>query len=87
LNLAQSGIARSAFGPGQPQEPVLDTSGSCAVVLLFINEVCYIANLGDSRAVLSSNQGTTVTPLSVDHKPNEPSEYARIIKYGGSVYQ
>ena len=28
-------------------------SGSCAVVALIVADRCYIANLGDSRAVLS----------------------------------
>jgi len=29
-----------------------DTSGSCAIVALIVGDMCYIANVGDSRAIL-----------------------------------
>lgn len=32
---------------------ITEKSGSCAVVILVVEEMCFIANLGDSRAVLS----------------------------------
>jgi serine/threonine protein phosphatase PrpC len=32
-----------------------DKSGSCALIIIFIDDILYIANLGDSRALLSEN--------------------------------
>ena len=43
----------------------------------------YCANAGDSRCVLS-NDGKAIE-MSVDHKPDNPSEKARIEKAGGFV--
>jgi protein phosphatase 2C family protein 2/3 len=34
---------------------VIEKSGSCAIVILIVGELCFSANVGDSRAVLSSN--------------------------------
>ncbi len=62
---------------------VIDKSGSCAIVILIVADTCYVANVGDSRAVLSMNAGLNVYPLSKDHKPSEQDEYQRIIKAGG----
>lgn len=31
----------------------IDKSGSCAIVALIVEDICYIANVGDSRAVIS----------------------------------
>lgn len=59
-------------------------AGCTANVVLITNNVIYVANAGDSRAVLYSNEGE-VTPLSVDHKPDMESEKQRIHKAGGYV--
>lgn len=50
-------------------------------------DMCYVANVGDSRAVLSSGYGTRIFPLSRDHKPLDDDEQKRITKAGGRVYQ
>jgi protein phosphatase 2C family protein 2/3 len=63
-----------------------DKSGSCAVVLLIVDDLCFVANVGDCRAILSSNGGKKVTPLSKDHKPSDDAEKKRIILNGGTVY-
>lgn len=63
-----------------------EKSGSCAVVIVIIGNKCYVANLGDSRAVLSSNQGKECIPMTKDHKPNSEEEKQRITKAGGEVY-
>ena len=47
----------------------IDRSGSCAIIILIIDDMCYVANVGDSRALLSENGGLKVHRLSTDHKP------------------
>jgi protein phosphatase 2C family protein 2/3 len=39
---------------------VIERSGSCAIVILIVGDMCYCANVGDSRAVLSMNGGQIV---------------------------
>jgi len=62
-------------------------SGTCCISVFIQKNKCYIANLGDSRAVLYR-----VTPkerqaieLSRDHKPTRPDEKDRITRSGGRV--
>jgi protein phosphatase 2C family protein 2/3 len=54
---------------------------------LIVDNMCYIANLGDSRAIMSLNKGKELKMLTNDHKPSEQDEVTRIIKAGGKVYQ
>ena len=65
----------------------LDSSGSCAIIILIINDSCYIANLGDSRALYSLDDGKKFFQLSRDHKPDDPIEKKRIYKAGGNIYR
>ena len=69
------------------QKQILDSSGSCAIIVLIINDSCYIINLGDSRALYSFDDGQKFFQLSRDHKPNDPVEKRRIYKEGGSIYK
>jgi protein phosphatase 2C family protein 2/3 len=66
---------------------LIDTSGSCAIIILILNDTCYITNLGDSRALYSYNDGKKFYQISRDHKPNDPIEKNRIYLAGGSIYQ
>ena len=64
-----------------------DYSGSCAIIVLIIDDMCYVANLGDSRAVYSYDTGSKFYQLSRDQKPNDPKEKKRIYKAGGSIFK
>lgn len=64
-----------------------DFSGSCAIVVLIIESRCYVANVGDSRAILSGNNGLKTYALSRDHRPGDEKEYQRILQAGGKIYQ
>ena len=65
----------------------LDSSGSCAIVVLIVENRVYIANVGDSRAILSAKNGTKFYPLSRDHRPGDEKEYKRILDAGGKIYK
>lgn len=52
----------------------IEKSGSCSVSVLIVGDYCYIANVGDSRAILSLDGGRKVTALTRDHKPNDERE-------------
>lgn len=62
-------MATSSLKDGQ-----IDKSGSCAIVVLIVADFCYVANVGDSRAVLSGDAGTKTYTLSRDHKPCDELE-------------
>lgn len=36
---------------------LLDKSGSCAIITMIVNDMCYVANVGDSRAIMSADTG------------------------------
>ena len=63
-----------------------DLSGSCALVSIIFDNKIYIANLGDSRAIMSVNGGTKVKSLINDHKPNNPREFERAVKNVSKIY-
>ncbi|XP_076358042.1 integrin-linked kinase-associated serine/threonine phosphatase 2C-like isoform X3 [Tachypleus tridentatus] len=63
--------------------------GTTAITVLAINNTLYIANLGDSKAILcrynEQNMRYTAIPLSKDHSPTDYEERMRIQKAGGYV--
>ena len=69
------------------RQPVHDHSGSCAIICLIVSDQCYVANVGDSRAIMSADRGRKLLLLSRDHRPNEEAESARILSAGGQIYQ
>ena len=72
-------------------------SGTTCIMILQIGKKIICANTGDSRAILiySLNKNnfnkellnTRVFPLSLDSKPDLPSELERIINRGGEVHK
>ncbi|XVE58056.1 hypothetical protein DITRI_Ditri04bG0139800 [Diplodiscus trichospermus] len=68
---------------GGPEDAILKTMGSTAVVVLIGTEEVVVANCGDSRAVLF--RGGSAVALSRDHKPDKPDERERVEAAGGSV--
>lgn len=63
----------------------IEKSGSCGIVLLIIEEKVYLANIGDSRAIVSEMGGKSCSNLTTDHKPEELREKERIERNGGKV--
>jgi protein phosphatase 1L len=58
--------------------------GSTACAALLADGKMYVANVGDSRAVLGRKNGTSV-PLSKDHKPSDEEEKKRVEALGGRI--
>ena len=64
--------------------PDLGPGGSTAVTAILIDSKrLLVANVGDSRAVLS--RGGVALQLSVDHEPSAPTERGNIEASGGFV--
>jgi len=79
-------LAESTFLEKAQSTPLIERSGSCAIVILIIDNMCYCANLGDSRAILSLNGGANFISLTQDHKPQMKGEETRILNSGGKIY-
>lgn len=72
------------FTRNMTEEPGSD-SGCTAVVALLRGNELYVANAGDSRCIVCRN-GQAVE-MSLDHKPEDEPEMARVVKAGGKVTQ
>ncbi|KAF2360096.1 PPM-type phosphatase domain [Trinorchestia longiramus] len=72
----------SEFYAKMPDGPGYDSGCTACVALLHQNKL-YVANVGDSRCVLS--RAGKAVDMSVDHKPEDDVETERIIKAGGKV--
>lgn len=53
----------------------------------YLDDECYIGNVGDCRAVLSLNYGSRDMQITIDHKPENVTESERIKKAGGYIYK
>ena len=53
---------------------------------MFVDDMCYIINVGDSRAIMSAAGGKGIFVLSDDHKPTAENETKRINENGGKIY-
>ena len=64
-------------------------SGSTCVSVLTYGKKLYVANVGDSRAVVirqaENGIGCTVSPISRDHKPDDPEEAKVILANNGRI--
>lgn len=58
--------------------------GSTAVFILVIDGIIYLTNLGDSRGIIFNEKGR-ILAQTMDHKPENPGEAARIRSLGGFV--
>jgi len=86
LNLMQTALGNAFV---EHDKKLLDSfwlasTGSTAVVCIINRNYIVCANAGDSRAVLGQVDGSVVE-LSIDHKPNRPTERGRIEAAGGVV--
>jgi len=63
-------------------------NGTTSVTAMLINNVLYVANCGDSEAVMAKKkpQGLEAVEISSKHKPNDPREKKRIEDLGGAVF-
>lgn len=77
---AEAEFSGRALRPGG-----VDRSGSCAVLLAMVDSTVFVANVGDSRAILSRGRGRNAIALTRDHKPCDPAEKQRIERNGGTV--
>lgn len=65
----------------------MERSGTCAIIVLIVGDICYVANVGDSRAIMSADGGEKIWMLSKDHKPEDEEETRRVEENGGQIYQ
>ena len=67
----------------------IDTSfsGTTAISVLFREKTMFVSNVGDSRAIIVSNDAgdTKVNAMSSDHTPYRKDERFRVMKYGARV--
>ncbi|CAF0901537.1 unnamed protein product [Rotaria sordida] len=68
----------------QLKQVVKDDSGCVCITCLIGPEQIYLINVGDSRAIIFSNDGRILAHTE-DHKPDDPAEQERIHEAGGRI--
>lgn len=53
----------------------IDVSGSCAIVIMIVDNNLYVINTGDSRAIMSKSNGKHIQRISNDQKPDSLNEF------------
>jgi len=83
LSTVEQSLKQSFLEMNEMVKTTKKGGGTTALVALIIDKRVYIANAGDSRAVLYRDNQTI--PVTQDHKPDAPAEEERIKKSGGTV--
>jgi serine/threonine protein phosphatase PrpC len=85
LNIDVPQLLHTAFDIIVQNIPLIISThtGSTAIVILKRNQDVWVANCGDSRAIM--NIGYDAIPLTYDHKPTRHDEYIRITQIGGKI--
>lgn len=61
-----------------------NVAGTTALIAILHKTKLIVANVGDSRGVMSDKKGNAI-PLSFDHKPQQVREHKRIQEAGGFI--
>jgi len=67
-------------------EEILINSGACVLISLIIDEFIYVANLGDSKLMISYNNCEYHKILTTTHNLENENEKKRVEKNGGKIY-
>ncbi|KXS13091.1 protein serine/threonine phosphatase 2C [Gonapodya prolifera JEL478] len=78
-DVAEAGTSTS-MGMGMAGMTATKTGGTTATVGLVVGSRLYLANVGDSRAIISKSgpSGTRAIRISTDHKPSHTGEHTRL---------
>lgn len=78
-------MVHAAMSEHTPQKHWLESGSTAVVALLQPGRAVYVANTGDSRAVLVEAHSGEARALSTDHKPDTPAEMRRLGGYQSRV--
>ncbi|UJR10777.1 hypothetical protein I4U23_014964 [Adineta vaga] len=85
LNQLHGAIKQTYYELDQDLRKVVkDESGCVCITCLIGPEKIYLINIGDSRAIIISNDGCILAHTE-DHKPDDPAERERIQEAGGKI--